>query len=72
MKKETLFGVLLLKDNIGVNALGIEKTMKLSWSDGMVGAIPVFKRYEDALEYAGDETIVFKLIAESKQNVQEK
>lgn len=52
-----MFLVSLLKANlvVGVGNRGnsIEKLVDLNFAEGMVGAIPVFNIYENALDYAG-------------------
>jgi len=32
--------------------------LKLSWADGMVGAMPIFETYEDAEKYANGKQIL--------------
>jgi len=53
-----MFLVVVLKEEIVVEILGIKQTKPLCFSEGMIGALPVFDKYEDALRYAGDEKLV--------------
>jgi len=53
-----MFLVVVLKEEIEVEILGIKQTTNLCFSDGMIGALPVFDKYEDAVRYAGDENLV--------------
>ena len=36
----------------------LSKTVTLAWSDGQVGACPVFERFEDAERYADGAAII--------------
>ena len=47
-----MFMVLVLKKDISIDLLGFKKELELSWSDGMVGAVPVFEKIQDAERYA--------------------
>lgn len=38
--------------------------MKLSWSEGMVGVMPVFDNMEVAVRYAGDRLRVLEVLVE--------
>lgn len=40
------------KTTITVELLGLERELSLNWSDGMIGAMPVFEKYNDALRYS--------------------
>ena len=56
MSQKTFYGVLLLKETILVEVIGMDIETKLSWASGMVGAMPVFDSFDSALFYAdGDE-----------------
>ena len=58
-----VYGVLSLKDKLGVEVMGMKTELDLNWYDGQIGAMPVFKDYEKALSYVdGNESRVFKLI----------
>ena len=36
-----------------------EESLPLSWAEGMIGALPVFKDYESAFAYAeGDDSLI--------------
>jgi len=55
--KNKLYGVMGLckKQTVKVNNCSpiLEAEINISWADGMVGAIPVFKDKESAVKYAG-------------------
>ena len=53
---ETLFIVSIVKEDIKIEVLGVEKSLPLVWADGMIGALPVFKNYDDAFKYAGGDS----------------
>lgn len=58
-----VYGVMSLKEKLGVEVMGLKTELNLSWYDGQIGAMPVFKEYEDALKYVdGNEDRVFQLI----------
>lgn len=60
--EQILFGVLSLKEKLGVEVMGMKTELDLNWYDGQIGAMPVFIDYEKALSYVdGDEDRVFKL-----------
>jgi len=42
--------------------------LKLSWAEGMVGCIPVFKDRETAKKYAGDKNQVFTVMFDEGQD----
>jgi len=55
-----------MKEVMNVELMGLERPLELSWADGMIGAIPVFKDKESALAYAnGNESLLID-IAEVK------
>ena len=47
-----MFAVMALKIEIAVEVLGVTQSVKMSFADGMVGAIPVFDTKENALAWA--------------------
>lgn len=54
-----LYIVTVAKTELVVQVLGLERDVPLKWSDGMIGAMPVFNKYDDALRYAGgDKSLV--------------
>jgi len=58
----SMYLVKTLKTEITIEVMGFERELKLSWSAGMVGVIPVFKDKESALAFAnGDENLVTEL-----------
>jgi len=57
-----IYGTLSLKENLGVEVLGLKQEVKLQWYKGQIGAMPVFSTYEEALDYVdGNKDRVFKL-----------
>ena len=55
----SMYAVNTLKDNMNVEVMGLTLPLDLHWADGMVGAIPVFKDRESALDYAdGNESLL--------------
>jgi hypothetical protein len=46
-----MFAVMTLKTEIAVEVLGVTQTVKMSFADGMLGAIPVFDTKENALAW---------------------
>lgn len=60
--KDKLYGVLALKEKLGVEVMGMTTTLELNWYDGQIGAMPVFNDYDKALEYMdGNKDRVFEL-----------
>ncbi len=47
-----MFAVMALKTEIAVEVMGSTQTVKMSFADGMVGAIPVFDTRENASAWA--------------------
>ncbi len=59
---KSIYGVKLLRETLTIETLGLSTKIELSWSDGMIGAMPVFKNYKDATRYAsGNEDLIFEL-----------
>jgi len=51
-----------MKEVMNVELMGLERPLELSWADGMVGAIPVFKDKASALAYAnGNESLLIDI-----------
>jgi hypothetical protein len=48
------YAALALKEELGVNFLGLQQKIGLVWADGMIGAIPVFKDKESAEAYVSN------------------
>ncbi len=66
MSKRILFATGVVKRSLEVEVLGMPTLVPLSWSDGMIGAIPVFGTEEEAQAYAGKDISLYKIsIAES-------
>jgi hypothetical protein len=51
------------QQTVQITALGcMEQPIDISWADGMVGALPVFDDYDDALAYVnGDEHLIIEV-----------
>jgi len=62
MKEYYLVGI--VKEEISVEILGNQIPLKISWADGMIGAIPVFETIEEASKYAGNDTQLMKIQCE--------
>lgn len=57
-----MYGVLLLKESVNIEVLGLKQKLSLSWYDGQLGVMPIFKDKKSALKLVdGDEMRVFKL-----------
>jgi len=54
----TLYMVASMKEEIALEGIGIESILKMSWADGMVGAVPVFEDYDSALKYCEDYALI--------------
>lgn len=64
-----MFLVQLLKETIEMEILGVTRTTQLCFSKGMIGALPVFAKREDAVRYAGREDLVKEISQEGKRIV---
>lgn len=63
-----MFVVRLIRESVEINVLGMSQEVKLSWSKGQVGAIPVFETKEQALEYAkGNEDLIYEIREEENE-----
>lgn len=51
---------------IELKDLGLKQDLPLTWADGMVGVIPVFKDKKSAEKYAGDGEVVELQMARRK------
>ena len=49
-----MFAVLIVKESVNIEVLGLTQSLELSFIDGMVGAIPVFKDLKSAQAFVGD------------------
>ena len=56
-----MYAVQGLAQYVEVSAFGIHHEVKLSFADGMIGALPVFDTYENAKAYAGDKFKIIKV-----------
>ena len=68
INEATMWGVRVLKETITVNAMGVNVQLKLEWADGMIGAMPVFKKKKDALAYSENEDLIFELVKEKEKH----
>ena len=48
-----MYLVMIVEKTKEVNALGVKRKIELCWSDGMIGAVSVFEKKEDAERYKG-------------------
>jgi len=60
----SLYAGLFLRESINVSVLGLSQKVELSFADGMVGAIPVFKDKATAAAYMGGRTSLILKINE--------
>lgn len=58
MKEQRLFMPMLIKQGIVLELNGKSITKKLSFADGMIGAIPVFDNEADALKWADGSKVI--------------
>jgi len=48
--------------SVGIQSpLSRKQTVKLSYAEGMIGALPVFDTYENALTYAKEEHLILEI-----------
>ena len=52
-KPKRYYMVMALSEAQTVSVLGMQQNLSMSWEDGMVGVIPVFRTKKTALKYAG-------------------
>ena len=58
-----LYLVKKIRSHLEMEVLGFKQEVKLSWWDGMEGAIPVFNNKKDALVYAeGNEQLIEMMV----------
>jgi hypothetical protein len=62
-----MYMVMSVKKEITLNVLSGEKTIKLCWADGMIGAVPVFKTKKLALKYGGKTEIMEVQLSNKKK-----
>jgi hypothetical protein len=59
---EDLYVVYTMSKSVTVEVLGITREVELSWIEGQVGALPVFRSIQAAEAYAnGEKLIIGKL-----------
>ena len=60
-----MFVVKLLTQKIGIDVANCTPSyrhdVKLSFANGMIGALPVFNTYQDALTYCKDESLILEI-----------
>jgi len=56
----------MMRDEIRVEVLNTTNIIPLSWTNGMIGALPVFKTREDALSYVNGDATKILPIKETK------
>ena len=61
-----MFGVKKLHETLTVEVLGLKQEIKLSYAEGMIGALPVFNTREVPLAYSEDEDLIFELFVVEK------
>lgn len=59
-----MYIVRICRKAIVVEMLGLQKELPLSFTPGMVGAMPVFDNYDDALEYSDNRP---ELVIEARE-----
>ena len=57
----TYYAIGMLTKEIAVEIIGKEENLKLSWADGMVGVLPVFTNYEDAVKYCDEDCPIIEI-----------
>lgn len=57
-----MYMVMALEKDVQVKIRGIEKTLPLTRSDGLIGFIPVFKYKKDAKKYAGKKFTIQEIL----------
>lgn len=50
-----------MKENLELETFSGNAKVKLSWADGMIGAIPIFTYKKDAKKYAGKKFSIHKI-----------
>lgn len=58
MKTNYMVMAVIKSTEVELKDLGLKQDLPLTWADGMVGVIPVFKDEESAKKYAGKVEIV--------------
>lgn len=66
-KRYYYVGVITHKHDTKVSVYGVEFTLpiKLEWTDGMIGVLPVFTNKKKALKYANKKYTVFEIVGKS-------
>lgn len=54
-KSSIIYMAMCLKESADVQIGNMQQTLKMNWSDGMIGVLPVFDTAENARKYAGDK-----------------
>lgn len=50
--------VMVCKKDVGIEIFGNDVSLSLCWSDGMIGAAPIFSTREDAERYAEGSAVL--------------
>lgn len=64
-----MYALMIISKEQEVSVLGIKQSLKLSWFEGMVGAIPVFNTREEAEACRGERNIEIFTIEEVKEGL---
>jgi len=63
MSNKKLYLVKKIRNSLEIKVLGLKQEVKLSWWEGMEGALPVFNNKKDALVYAeGKEELIEAMV----------
>lgn len=56
-----MYAVLQLDRQLKINVMGITRGVTLSYAEGMIGAMPVFKLKKDAKKFAGKKCDIIQI-----------
>jgi hypothetical protein len=59
---------MLMKKDIAIEVMGIEKTLPFDFADGLIGMMPVFDTPENARKYSPDKEIQIIAIQEASHD----
>lgn len=63
-----MYLVTVMKSSLGIEVMGLNRDLDLIWADGMVGVVPVFSDYQEALKYAGGKSdLIVKVEKQSNE-----
>ena len=63
-----MYALMVVSKEADVSIFGTKKSLKLSWFDGQIGAIPVFNTREEAESCRGDRNTEIYKIEEIKES----